>query len=208
MPDSTTILLVRHGATPANEQQPRILQGGAIDQNLSERGARQAHAVAEFLAEHNITAVYSSYLKRAVETAQEIASRHDLVSHVVDGIQEVNVGQWERLDWASIEARFPNEYKLYHEDASTHGYLGGENHTQVQARILPVFRELAARHVGQTIVVVAHTVVNRTLLATLLGINLNRAKDLPQENCCINVVSCQSDNMQLVTFNSAFHMQS
>jgi broad specificity phosphatase PhoE len=205
--NSTTLLLIRHGATPANEQQPRILQGGAIDQSLSERGRQQAADVAGFLADRPINAIYSSRLKRAVETAQQIAEYHDIEAQAIDGIQEVNVGQWERLDWDTIRERYPVEYDHYMEDSAVHGYLGGENYTQVQARITPVFQELAAQHIGQTIAVVAHTVVNRTFLATLLGIELRRGKDLPQENCCINVVSCDGNKMKLVTLNSALHMR-
>jgi broad specificity phosphatase PhoE len=87
----TTLLLIRHGATPANEQRPRILQGSAIDQSLSERGQRQAQDVASYLADRKIDAIYSSSLKRAVETAQKIAEYHDCELQTIDGIQEVNV---------------------------------------------------------------------------------------------------------------------
>lgn len=207
MSHSTTLLLIRHGATPANEQRPRILQGSSIDQSLSERGRHQAAAVASYLSDRRIDAVYSSRLKRAIETAREIATPHALESRPIDDIQEVNVGQWERLDWETIRQKYPTDYNRYMENSALHGYLGGENYTQVQARIMPVFRDLAVRHAGQTFAVVAHTVVNRTFLATLLGIELQRAKELPQDNCCINVIACEGETLKLVTLNSTLHMQ-
>ena len=207
MSDQTTLYLIRHGATPENEQRPRILQGCGVDNALSELGRQQAGQVADYLSTWPIDAVFSSPLRRAVETAGTIAAHHDLPVQTVESIHEVDVGRWQGLDWATIQREFPDDYQRYMDDSETHGYLGGESYRDVLQRISPAFVELLRQNIGRQIAVVAHTVVNRTWLASLLGIELGRAKELPQENCCINVVRFTADRPQLVTLNSTLHLR-
>ena len=204
--EETILYLVRHGATPSNEEKPQRLQGAGVDGSLSPLGERQADQVANFLAAIPLDAVFSSPLKRARETAQRIASRQNLDVSIVAGIQEVSVGRWERLDWATIEREFPVEYRQFVEDSATHGYLGGESYNDVAARISPVFDQLLADNAGKRIAIVAHSVVNRTWLATLLGAPLREAKELPQDNCCINVIRYRNGHAKLLTLNSHFHI--
>ncbi len=202
----TMLYLVRHGATPSNEEKPRRLQGCGVDTSLSPRGAEQAREVAAFLQQVSLDAVFCSPLKRAKETATQIASAQNLEVSVVDEIHEVNVGKWERLDWPTIARDFPTEYAQFMEDSAMHGYPGGESHRDVADRVAPVFGQMLAANTGKRIAVVAHSVVNRTWLATLLGIPVGRAKELPQDNCCVNVVRYRDGQAKLITLNSRFHI--
>ena len=81
-PDSCVLVLVRHGATAANLAVPHVLQGRGLDLSLCEVGVRQAEQVAAFLAEvfeaEPSPALFSSGLKRAIETAERIESRLSL----------------------------------------------------------------------------------------------------------------------------------
>ena len=207
MTDTTTVFLVRHAATPANEKRPRILQGSTVDTSLSERGFRQAKCVGEFLSEFSFDAVLCSPLIRARETAEAIAGHHSLIPKEVAGLEEVNVGRWERLDWATIEREFADDYRRFMDDPVQNGFLGGESYGMVHDRVVPAFQGIVERHAGQQIVVVAHTVVNRTLLGTFLGINLVEAQNLAQENCCVNIIQARPSQMSVVAVNSAFHMR-
>lgn len=207
MSDTTTIYLIRHAATPANDQRPRILQGSTVNTSLSERGRRQAERAAAFFSTFHFDAVLCSPLIRAQETAAAIATPHSLTPQNVPGLEEVNVGRWERLDWTTIEREFPDDYRRFVEDPVRNGYLGGESYGQVQQRVVPVFESIVEQHAGQQIAVVAHTVINRTLLATFLRIDLAQAHHLTQDNCCLNVVEVRGDAARVVTMNSAFHMR-
>lgn len=206
MPNQTTLYLIRHGATPENEKRPRILQGNGVDNALSATGREQARQVGAYLSTFDIDVIFSSPLRRAVETAEAIASHHDLTVQAIDQIHEVDVGQWQSLDWSTIQRDFPEAYERYIQDSGKHGYLGGESCGDVLNRTAPAFDELLRSNVGRRIAVVAHTVVNRTWLSSLLGIELNRAKELPQDNCCINVIRYRDGLTQLVTLNSTLHL--
>ena len=204
---TTTVYLVRHGATPANEHQPPILQGSGVNNGLSERGRRQAQQVGEFLAEFPLDAVFCSPLVRAIETAQSIAAPHKLAIETVTNLQEINVGRFERMDWASIERDFPEEYRRYREDPVNVGYPDGECLSRVQHRVVGAMESLLAANAGRTIAVVAHSVVNRVYVSTLLGLPLDQTSTVPQDNCCINVIKSVQSQTRLKSLNVTFHIQ-
>lgn len=202
----TQLLLIRHGATEANERRPYVLQGNTMNGSLSETGRRQAAAVGEFLACQTIHHVYSSPMQRAIETARQIAGHHQLDVKTVPTISEVHVGEWEGLDWDTIMQRHPESYREFIANPADIAYQGGESYADVLRRVQPALDRLLEEHIGETIVVVAHNVVNRAYLAGLLGIELSRAKDIRQMNTGVNVIRRQDGETRLITLNAAFHL--
>ncbi|MDB5388849.1 MAG: Phosphoglycerate mutase [Planctomycetaceae bacterium] len=204
--DTTFLYLIRHGATPPNEQRPYILQGNGIDLSLSPSGRRQAAEASEFLRDFPLNHIYCSSMIRARETAEAIAKPHGFTPQLLTSIVECSVGCWEGLDWESIKQRDPEACRLFQENPAANPYLGGESYTDVLMRVRPVFQDLLKRHRGESIVVVAHNIVNRVILADLLGLELCRAKDLRQQNACVNLISCDDQRAHVVTLNSVFHL--
>ena len=203
----TQLILVRHGTTDANVRVPYILQGSGIDLSLNDNGRKQAARVADFLASFPVRHVYASTLKRASETAAMIAEHHAVTVTQLAEIIECDVGLWEGKDWDTISQEHPEAYRLFHEDPATHPYLGGESYSDVLRRALPVFERLLQQHIGETIVVVAHNIVNRAFVAHLLGLEMRRAKELAQGNCCVNIIQHHAGKSSLVTMNSLFHLE-
>ena len=200
------LYLLRHGATEYNLRTPPVLQGRTVNLGLAPEGLRQAKCAAEFLAGAKLSAVYSSELLRARETAKLIAAKHRLEISTRAELIEVDVGRWESRAWAEIMQTDPEAYRLFQHAPGSHGYAGGENLQQVQDRVLPVFFDLLARHVGQAIAIVAHNVVNRAFMAAVLGLPLNEARALMQENGCINMLKYQAGEVTLHTLNATFHL--
>jgi broad specificity phosphatase PhoE len=198
----TTLILVRHGATQANVCRPHRLQGLRPDSELIAQGRQQARAVRESLRDRTVAAVYSSPLKRAKETAEIVAEPHGLPVEIEENTLEADVGLWTDLSWPEIEQRWPEECRAFHSDPERHGYLGGENLAQVQARALPAVQGLIARHHGEALVVVSHGAVNRVLLAHWLGMGISAARTIPQENAAINLVEFQGGEAKVRTVNS------
>src|SRR5215211_9126850 len=100
----TTILLARHGETDWNRE--GRFQGHA-DPPLNRTGRAQAFDLSRALAAEKLAAMYSSPLRRALETAEIVAASHGLEPVTVDGLREVDVGSWSGLTRAEIEQRFP-----------------------------------------------------------------------------------------------------
>jgi broad specificity phosphatase PhoE len=205
--DPSTLYLVRHGATDANLQRPYVLQGRGIDLSLNPTGARQAEQVARLLAEQSVRAVYASPMRRALETARAIASRCGVEVVVRDELVECNVGRWEGLSWEGIRDQYPEEYENFQRDPSRFPYLGGETYGDVARRVVPVLERLLELHRGEPFVVVAHNIVNRVSVATFLGLDLSRAKEIHQANGGVNVIRRENGRTQLLTLNSAFHLE-
>lgn len=205
--DVTWLYLVRHGATEANERVPYILQGHAIDLALSSTGQLQAEAVAGFLRQFLITHVYSSSMVRARQTAETIARAAGVASTARADLQECDVGEWEGLDWQTIRARYPFEYGRFAENPAEAPYYKGESYGDVLRRAKPVIENMLATHPGERIAVVAHNVVNRAILADLMGLDLRLAPKIAQGNGCVNLIRRQAGGeTQLVTLNALFHL--
>jgi broad specificity phosphatase PhoE len=190
---ATTLILVRHGATPANLQRPYILQGLRPDSELDAVGIAQAEVTAEALRSYGIVQGYCSPLRRARGTAECIAATLAVPVEVEDRLVEADLGDWTGLTWAEVEKGWPAEYRAFHDNPERHGYPGGENLAEVQARTHPVIQRLVRRHAGETILVVGHGTVNRVLLASFLGLPLRRAREIPQDNGAFNVIEFREE---------------
>ena len=147
----TTILLARHGETDWNRE--GRFQGHA-DPPLNETGRAQAAELAADLEGVELAAVYSSPLRRAVETAEVVAAEHGLEPVAVDALREVDVGSWQGLTRAEIEARFPEQFARWLD--YDQGWEDGESYEGMGRRAVAVLLELAAAHEGERILAVTH----------------------------------------------------
>jgi broad specificity phosphatase PhoE len=202
----TILYLLRHGATEANLATPPRLQGRNQNPQLAPLGVRQAELTRDFLAVRPIDYCYTSPLLRAVQTAEIICHPHGIEPMVHQGLIECDVGRWEGLDWRSIRANDPEDYHRYMSDPARFGYPEGESFAEVYQRAAPALNGLLQKHAGCRILVVAHHVVNRTYLASLLGLGVAQARSVQLDNCGVSVVE-RSEQTRVTTLNAAFHLQ-
>ena len=147
----TTILLARHGETDWNRE--GRFQGHA-DPPLNATGRAQAARLAAELAEVGLAAVYSSPLRRAIETARVVAAAHDLAPIPLDALREIDVGSWQGLTRAEIEPRFPDQFARWLDYEQ--GWADGETYEEMGQRVVATLLELAAEHEGEQILAVTH----------------------------------------------------
>ncbi len=209
VPDSqtTVLLLIRHGATKINLENPPRLQGRQPDVPLSPTGWQQAQQTSQFLAPWPVAAVYSSPLLRAQQTAQTIAQPHGLPVEVKEDLAECDLGDWAGMTWPEIMERDGDYYRRFLESPEVVGYRGGENLTQVLQRTAPAVERIGRKHTGKVIAVVAHNIVLRAYFCHLLGLPLKQWRAIRQDNCGVNVVHWQARKTKLITLNAVFHLQ-
>jgi probable phosphoglycerate mutase len=147
----TTILLARHGETDWNHE--GRFQGHA-DPALNATGRAQAAELAAELEAVELAAVYSSPLQRALETAEVVAAEHGLQPVAVDALREVDVGSWEGLTRAEVEARFPEQFAGWLD--YDQGWADGESYEEMARRVVAALLELAGAHEGERILAVTH----------------------------------------------------
>ena len=200
----TRVLLVRHGATTATEEGRFSGSSGA---DLSDAGRRQSARLGERLAPQSLTAIYSSPLSRALDTARIIAGHCALDLEVREGLREISHGRWEGLKREDVERRFPDEYQAWEADPFTFAPAGGESGVSVLARALPVVRDVVTAHPGGRILVVSHKATLRLILSSLLGFDARGYRDrLDQSPACLNVVDFRDPvRARLMLFNDTSH---
>ncbi len=181
---TTRILYVRHGEVPGNNPDPRtyIYTGSGTDDSLTELGRIQAKECAQFLSylQQNghcgtITALYASDLTRAVETAEPISQALGLSIHLRQPLREINWGcadgqlvQTMSEEYDSIVDQIEQQYP---ERKTRWDYLpvfeGAETYNALLNRTLTELKRIAELHPGETVVIVGHGRVLKTLIADL-----------------------------------------
>jgi broad specificity phosphatase PhoE len=160
----TRVLLLRHAETSA----PDIFHGAESDIGLSTWGEKQAVLLADHLRSREPAALYCSDMRRAIATAEPIGRACALSPEIITSLHERRIGRLSGLSreegW-SIYAESRRRW-MAGDLESTHE--GGESFADIRRRVLPFFQELPVRHPGKTIVVVAHGVVIRVVLLSLI----------------------------------------
>jgi broad specificity phosphatase PhoE len=147
---ATRLLLARHGETDWN----RIGRWqGHADEPLNDAGREQAAELAEQLVDHGISAIYASDLRRASETARIVGERLGLPVVEHPGLREIDVGSWSGLTRDEVRERFPEGFERW-----LGGEIGhdGETREQLTDRVVATVERTAARHDGETVLIVTH----------------------------------------------------
>jgi broad specificity phosphatase PhoE len=164
MKRSTCVLLLRHAETAA----PDLFHGAESDIGLGKRGLRQAEAVAQTLSQFGPEALYCSAMRRAVETAAPIGRACGLMPQRIESLHERRMGPLSGQPREVGLSAYEEAKKRWMAGELDYTHEGGESYADIRRRAVPAFAALAARHPGGTIVVVAHGVVIRVLLTSLL----------------------------------------
>jgi broad specificity phosphatase PhoE len=171
----TQLVLIRHGQTQWNSE--GRWQGQA-DPPLNTFGRRQAHRAAQALRGNGLDLLYSSDLRRALETAHIIGAELGLAVIPDPRLREINLGRWQGMLSTDIQAQYPDEFRLWHTSPLATRPPNGEDLHTLAARVLEAVSDVASRHPGQRIGIVAHELPIAVVLAYLRGVDLARLRDL------------------------------
>src|SRR5215213_5977332 len=164
--EKTRVLLVRHGQSQGNAER-RF--GGHSPTPLSELGRRQAEATASALAAERVTAIYSSDLLRAVETAEPLARATGLEIRRTAALRERSVGLMEGLTFEEAAAAHPEEYAALLRRDFEHVLAGGESYRQLLDRAAAQLDRAVEEHRGGTLALFSHAGTICILALHLMG---------------------------------------
>ncbi|MCH8927964.1 MAG: histidine phosphatase family protein [Candidatus Marinimicrobia bacterium] len=173
------LYITRHGQTKENVS--GILQGRTPG-NLNEKGFEQARLLGEALRNKDITAIHSSDLDRAIDTALIIS---DLIGAVLvpeSSLRERNLGILEGKSWDEY-------FKAQEKSGLSHLEYkpeGGESILDIQIRVKPILLDLTNGHQRGNILIMGHGGLNTILLDMLLPMPLAEIWEIGQSNACIN----------------------
>jgi broad specificity phosphatase PhoE len=197
------IILVRHGETAWNKE--RRIQGYESDIPLSEAGKQQAEALALRLKNEKITAVYSSPLQRALDTAKAIAACHHLAVNTLTSLKEIKVGALEGRLASELLMRFDEFISGNGGEKNPQMPPGGESLEDVQKRAWDTISGLAAQEPQGTLVVVSHYFVILSVICRVLNLPLNQIVRLRLSTGTLSAVSIENGNSRLELFNEGSH---
>lgn len=179
------LILIRHGETDSNI---RHAYCGWTDAALNDNGKAQAGRAADRLKDVKADFVYSSPLKRTLETASIITggSAADIITD--DRLKEQNFGEWEDLTYEEITCKDPEECLKWRADWANYCMKSGESPAQMYKRVTEFIDGLIARHHSSSVFVVTHLGCIRMMLAYLLGMPFEGLWRFRVDNCGISRV--------------------
>ena len=199
----TKLILARHGETEWNVEE---VFRGRIDIGLNETGAKQAELLAEYLSSVKIDAVYSSPLKRALNTAEVIARYHKLEVKIAPGLIDCDFGKWQGLHLQEVKDRYKELYTEWVNSPHLVKIPGGESLSEVRERALKVVDEVVAKHEG-TIILVSHRVVNKVLICALLGLDNSHFWNIRQDVCGTTIFIYENGRFILTKHNDTSYLK-
>ena len=184
----TTLYLIRHGET----LRPGYCNG-QLDVELTATGMAEMETVARRLSGQEITALYASDLMRAAQGAEIVGRVLHLKPVILPLLREKCFGEWEGLPKAELLRRFPDEWNDWMTNPADAKPTGGESCRELAARVVPVIQEIAKRHLGEKLAVVAHGGVNRVLLCHALNLELQYMERIAQRHAALNIIEFFED---------------
>lgn len=187
------IYLVRHGESVANVQK---YISGKTDVALTEKGLQQAKEVAKKLGDVEFSAIYSSNLQRAMNTAGEILKGKDLELITFRDLQERDFGDWEGLTYEQIEQKFPEAWDNFLKKGYNADVPGGEGISVFFNRVKNAFLNVIGRHEvksDENICIVVHGCVLMALFSYFSHGDLRGYNKYSFDNARINMVQYTND---------------
>jgi len=200
----TRFILVRHGQTEWNLVE-RFR--GRADLALDDTGRRQAEAAALRLKAEHAAAIYSSPLKRALQTADAIAKQLKLSVQPWEGLIDIDFGSFQGLSSEEASKKDSKLFTMWVEQPHLVHFPEGESLDFVRQRVLAAVDGLASKHVDQTVILVSHTVVCRVLMCAMLGLNNSHFWQVRQDVNAINIFELRDGAPLVMLVNDTCHLK-
>jgi alpha-ribazole phosphatase len=197
------LFLVRHGDTELNSAER---YWGSSDIRLSAAGFRQAERLRNRLAAEKIDAVYSSDLQRASATAELIASAHRLEVISCAELREIDFGEIEGLTFDEVSQLYPEVTSLWVERNPALEYPGGESIAGFDKRVSKFLARLEKHNEEETVLIVAHSGVLRTLICRLLGMEPEHKWQFRLDLASLSILSTYQHVAVLSLLNDVSHL--
>ncbi len=166
---------------------------GALDIPLSEEGRSQALQTAEYLSKEPLSAIYSSPLTRAAESAAIVAGPHCCAVQTTPDLCELNFGALEGLTFDEVSAAHPELYQEWMRSPTEVLFPGGESFSIMRTRVLRAFHQIRSQHDGHSAAIVSHAGVNRILLGWALQVPDSHVFRIGQDYAAVNLLTFSND---------------
>lgn len=176
---------------------------------MSNKGKQESQLLARELKNRDLDIVFHSPLKRARQTAEFVNQFHDLEMKVVDSFAEIDMGDWEGLNFFEMMENNPDFYHTWMKDPHV-TIPGGESFSNVFERVKPGVEEILACSY-KNIFIAGHAAVNRGILGALLDMNPEASRMFRMRNCAYSkfvIYEKKEDRFTVVeSWNNTSHLE-
>ena len=197
------LILARHGETVWNVE--RIFRGRA-DVDLDKVGIEQAELLGKYLSNWKLEVVYSSPLKRALDTANIVARCQKVRVQTAEGLTDFDYGEWQSLSEQAVKRLYPTLLNEWHNNPHQVRMPGGESLADVERRAIEVVSGILSKHAG-SIALVSHRVVLKVLVCYLLGLDNSHFWNISQDVCGITIFHYVDGRFVLTRHNDTSHLK-
>lgn len=196
---------MRHGESTWNREH-RIQ--GQSDPPLSAAGLRQAELLAVRLARRDFAGFYTSDLRRASQTAEAIGTAiSGEAPEPMQGLREIQLGEWEGLTTGEIAARFPDAWARWLAQPDWDVVTGGEGAERFSDRVGATVDEILRRHSHGDALVVTHGGVIQIALHRILGRASHGLFPFRIQNASISVIESRNGRLVISGVNDIAHLE-
>lgn len=201
---TTHLCIVRHGETAWNAEH-RVQ--GQLDVPLNAIGQAQALAASKVLSHEKFDAIYSSDLSRARQTAQLTASCLSMNVLIDKELRERHYGIFERLTYAEVKVRYPEDYARFEARDPEYAFRTGESLKNFNTRSIAAVSKLANAHKGERILVFTHGGVLDMLYRFISGLPLSAERKFGIPNAGLNRVEVTPAGWQIRAWADTAHLE-
>lgn len=189
------IYLIRHGETEYGREKVYL---GHTDCSLSQNGVLDAKKLNLIFNNENIKHLYSSDLKRCIDTMNIIFPHRKIVC--LKELREIDMGIWDGLTFKEVMREYKNDYIKRGENIETFAPFKGESFKKCQERAVEVLLKII-KNTDESIVICTHAGFIRALMCSLLNMSLKDIFNIKQDYGCINILKIQDENIKVEKVN-------
>jgi len=194
------IIFLRHAQAKNNVE--RVLAGRSKGIPLTELGLQQAEKIANFLEPLKISAVYSSPIERAVDTAKIISDKLNLQYKIDHRLTEIEMGSFSGMLYEEMFARHGNIFLKFYQDNPMIEKNGVEPFSSVKKRVLDMVNYCSKKHNNENVLLVTHMDPIKAMLSTVLQLKPESLYELIIRNASVTIVKKEQSNFSMVAINS------
>jgi len=197
------LILARHGETMWNVE--KVFRGRA-DVNLDKVGIKQAELLGKYLSNWELEAIYSSPVKRALNTANIVARYQKVAVRIAEGLIDFDFGEWQSLPEQEVKRLYPAILNEWHNSPDKVKMPGGESLEDVRRRAVEVVNDVLSRHQGN-VLLVSHRVVIKVLICYMLGLDNSHFRNINQDVGGITLFDYADGRFVLIRHNDTSHLR-
>ena len=194
------IIFLRHGQAENNTK--RILAGRTEGVPLTKIGIEQAEQIGKYLKPIGISAIYSSPIERANNTAKIVAESNSIDYKLDERLTELDMGKFTRMPYDEIFAKHGNVFLKFYSDDPIISEHNVETFPHVQKRVMDMLDYTIKKHDQENVLLVTHMDPIKSVIAKVMDLKPSSLFELIIANCSLTIIKHHDEKLSLSAINA------